>query len=58
LLPRVLQYTEGNQQQTARLLGIARQTLRLKLRDLGLSLSRAAEADEAEPPWQASQRRG
>jgi two-component system nitrogen regulation response regulator GlnG len=36
LLPKILQYTGGNQQQAARLLGIARQTLRQKLRDQGL----------------------
>src|SRR6266436_2203111 len=33
LLPRVLEYTGFNQQRAALLLGIARQTLRLKLRD-------------------------
>jgi two-component system nitrogen regulation response regulator GlnG len=38
LLPRVLDYTCGNQQHAALLLGIARQTLRLKIRDLGASL--------------------
>jgi len=49
LLPRVLEYTHGNQHQAARLLGIARQTLRLKLRDLGLHVTHAVEAtgDEA-----------
>jgi DNA-binding NtrC family response regulator len=46
LMPRVLEYTRGNLQQAAHLLGIARQTLRLKLRDLGLSVIRAAEAEE------------
>src|SRR5207249_12243963 len=40
LLPRVLEHTRGNLQQAALLLGIARQTLRLKLRDLGLSATR------------------
>ena len=35
LLPRVLEHTGGSQHQAALLLGIARQTLRLKLRDLG-----------------------
>ncbi len=39
LLPRVLEHTRGNLQQAALLLGIARQTLRLKLRDLGLSVT-------------------
>jgi DNA-binding NtrC family response regulator len=49
LLPRVLEYTRGNQQQAALLLGIARQTLRLKLRDLGLSVTRSVEAEEDDP---------
>jgi DNA-binding NtrC family response regulator len=49
LLPRVLEYTRGNQQQAALLLGIARQTLRGKLRDLGLAVTRAAEAEEDDP---------
>ncbi len=46
LLPRVLEHTGGNLQQAALLLGIARQTLRLKLRDLGLSVTRSVEAEE------------
>jgi two-component system nitrogen regulation response regulator GlnG len=50
LLPRVLEYTVGNQHQAARLLGIARQTLRLKLRDLGLGVTQALEADEGHAP--------
>jgi two-component system nitrogen regulation response regulator GlnG len=50
LLPRVLEYTGGNQHQAARLLGIARQTLRQKLRDLGLHVTHAIEADEGDPP--------
>jgi two-component system nitrogen regulation response regulator GlnG len=46
LLLRVLEFTSGNQHQAARLLGIARQTLRVKLRDLGLSVSQSVEAEE------------
>jgi two-component system nitrogen regulation response regulator GlnG len=46
LLARVLEYTRGNLQQTALLLGIARQTLRMKLRDLGLSVSRPTDSAE------------
>jgi DNA-binding NtrC family response regulator len=46
LLPRVLEYTRGNLQQAAILLGSARQTLRLKLRDLGLSVTRSGELEE------------
>src|SRR5262249_22854624 len=36
LLPRVLNYTRGSHHKAASLLGIARQTLRLKLREQGL----------------------
>jgi two-component system nitrogen regulation response regulator GlnG len=36
LLPRVLDYTGGSQHRAASILGIARQTLRLKLREQGL----------------------
>src|SRR5262249_3114496 len=46
LLPLVLEHTRGSQNQAARLLGIARQTLRLKLRDLGLHVAHSVEADE------------
>jgi two-component system nitrogen regulation response regulator GlnG len=49
LLPHVLEYTGGNQYQAARLLGIARQTLRQKLRDLGLHVAHSVEAGEEEP---------
>ncbi len=45
LLTLVLEYTHGSQHQAARLLGIARQTLRLKLRELGLHVTRSVEAD-------------
>jgi two-component system nitrogen regulation response regulator GlnG len=46
LLACVLEYTGGSQHQAARLLGIARQTLRLKLRELGLRVTQAVEADD------------
>ena len=49
MLPRVMEYTRGSQHQAALLLGIARQTLRLKLRDLGLSIVRPHEAEEDGP---------
>jgi two-component system nitrogen regulation response regulator GlnG len=49
LLPRVLEYTGGNQHRAACLLGIARRTLRTKLRDLGLRVARAVEADDDLP---------
>ena len=49
LLPLVLEHTKGNQYQASRQLGIARQTLRLKLRDLGLSVTHHAEVEEDDP---------
>jgi DNA-binding NtrC family response regulator len=47
LLPRVLEHVAGSLQEAALQLGIARQTLRMKLRDLGLSVSRPGEANAA-----------
>jgi two-component system nitrogen regulation response regulator GlnG len=46
LLPIVLEHTRGSQHQAARLLGIARQTLRQKLQALGLHVTRSVEADD------------
>jgi two-component system nitrogen regulation response regulator GlnG len=46
LLAAVLEFTGGSQHQAARLLGIARQTLRLKLRDLGMRVTQSVEAEE------------
>ena len=45
LLSRVLKFANGSQHQAARLLGIARQTLRQKLRDLGLHVTHSIETD-------------
>jgi DNA-binding NtrC family response regulator len=50
LLSIVLGHTQGNIQQSARLLGIARQTLRLKLREVGLHVTRSAEVEEDDQP--------
>jgi two-component system nitrogen regulation response regulator GlnG len=50
LLTLVLEFTHGSQHQAARLLGIARQTLRLKLRELGLHVTRSVEAEEDDQP--------
>lgn len=50
LLTRVLEYTKGSQHQAARMLGIARQTLRLKLRDLGLHVAQSVEVDDDNEP--------
>ena len=48
LLPRVLEYTDGKQARAALLLGIARQTLRAKLQDLGLRVAHSVEADDGD----------
>jgi two-component system nitrogen regulation response regulator GlnG len=48
LLSRVLEHTNGNQVQAARLLGIARETLRRKLRELGLTVRFVSEEDEGD----------
>jgi DNA-binding NtrC family response regulator len=50
LLPLVLGSTEGNKLQAARLLGITRKTLRLRLRALSLSDLMPAEGDEDDDP--------
>jgi two-component system nitrogen regulation response regulator GlnG len=50
LLPLVLGATDGNKLQAARLLGITRKTLRLRLRALGLSDPMSAEGDEDDAP--------
>jgi len=50
LLPRVLEYTDGKQARAALLLGIARQTLRAKLQDLGLRVAHSVEADDGDLP--------
>jgi nitrogen regulation protein NR(I) len=48
LLALVLEHTGGNQHQAARVLGIARQTLRQKLRELGLHVTHSIETDAGE----------
>jgi DNA-binding NtrC family response regulator len=50
LLPRVLRSTGGNQVQAARLLGITRLTLRRRLLELGLSVTKTVEGGEDEAP--------
>jgi two-component system nitrogen regulation response regulator GlnG len=46
LLPLVLEHTQGSQRQAANLLGIARQTLRQKLRENGVHVVHSVEADD------------
>jgi two-component system nitrogen regulation response regulator GlnG len=48
-LTRVLEATGGNQHESARRLGIARETLRRRLRELGLHPTRMSETEEEEP---------
>jgi DNA-binding NtrC family response regulator len=49
-LSRVLEYTGGNQQRAALLLGITRRTLRAKLQDVGLHVAHSLEAKEDDVP--------
>jgi two-component system nitrogen regulation response regulator GlnG len=46
LVPLVLRSTEGNQLQAARILGISRQTLRFKIRELGLTITKSVNENE------------
>ena len=48
LLRIVLEHTKSNQRQSAQILGIARKTLREKLRELGLSIQRSVELDDGD----------
>ena len=50
LLPLVLGSTDGNKLQAARLLGITRLTLRRRLQELGLSVTKTVQAGEDEAP--------
>jgi two-component system nitrogen regulation response regulator GlnG len=50
LLTLALDHARGSQRQASRVLGIARQTLRMKLRELGLNVTHSVEAEEAEEP--------
>jgi two-component system nitrogen regulation response regulator GlnG len=46
LLSLVLEHAQGSQRQASRLLGIARRTLRLKLREAGLHVTHVVETEE------------
>ncbi|MEA2707653.1 MAG: hypothetical protein QOF78_254 [Phycisphaerales bacterium] len=46
LLTCTLRFTHGNQFQAAKILGVARQTLRNRLRELGLNITKALEGED------------
>jgi two-component system nitrogen regulation response regulator GlnG len=48
LLPMVLEHTRGNQRQAAQILGIARQTLRSKLRELGVTIQSSVDLGDGD----------
>ena len=48
LLPLVLKSTGGHQLRAAQLLGVTRRTLRIKLRELGISVTKTIEAADAD----------
>ena len=46
LITLALEYTHGNHREASRLLGISRQTMRMRLRALGLHVSHSVESDD------------
>ena len=50
LMTLALEYTHGNHRDAARLLGISRQTMRVKLRALGLHVAHSVEPDDDDAP--------
>jgi len=48
LMSLALEYTHGNHREASRLLGISRQTMRMRLRALGLHVAHSVEADDEE----------
>jgi DNA-binding protein Fis len=49
VLTRVLRHTGGNQLQAARILGLTRNSLRYKLRALGITIARSVCAADDQP---------
>jgi DNA-binding NtrC family response regulator len=49
---QILDRTRGNQREAARLLGISRQPMRVKLPALGMLVTHAIETHDSEPPPQ------
>jgi len=50
LMTLALEFTHGNHRDASRLLGISRQTMRVKLRALGLHVAHSVESDAEETP--------
>jgi len=50
LFTEVLEFTRGNQREAAKVMGISRQTMRVKLRALGLQVTHGVEANESDRP--------
>jgi len=50
LMTLALEYTHGNHRDASRLLGISRQTMRVKLRALGLHVAHSVEPDDDDAP--------
>ena len=48
MIPRILKHTGGNQLQSARLLGIARNSLRSRIRSLRIQIGRSVDWETAE----------
>jgi DNA-binding NtrC family response regulator len=48
LFTQVLEYTRGNQREAAKIMGISRQTMRVKMRALGLHVTHAVELGDSE----------
>jgi len=46
LLQATLRFTDGNQYKAAKVLGLARQTLRMRLRELGISITKTVEEED------------
>ncbi|HMG56751.1 MAG TPA: sigma-54 dependent transcriptional regulator [Kofleriaceae bacterium] len=50
LMTLALEYTNGNHRDASRLLGISRQTMRMRLRTLGLHVAHSVESDDEDIP--------
>jgi DNA-binding NtrC family response regulator len=50
LMSIALEYTHGNHREASRLLGISRQTMRMRLRSLGLHVAHSVESDDEDAP--------